>query len=104
MQTIQVTVPFKEGLRARPATELVKVCQVIKSNISLIKDSTHVNPKSIPGIMSLGASYGTPLTLEVNGVDESEGAALLSKFFEGEISGKTACNNGSKQNRLHQYV
>jgi len=84
MQTIQVTVPFKEGLHARPATELVKVCQVIKSNISLIKDTNHVNPKSILGIMSLGASYGTPLTFEVSGVDESEGAAILSKFFEGE--------------------
>jgi len=84
MQTIQVTVPFKEGLHARPATELVKVCQVIKSNISLIKDAAHVNPKSILGIMSLGASYGTPLTLELNGIDESEGAAILSKFFEGE--------------------
>lgn len=82
MQTIQVTVPFKEGLHARPATELVKVCQLIKSNISLVKDTIHVNPKSILGIMSLGASFGTPLTLEVTGIDEEEGAALLSKFFE----------------------
>ena len=85
MQTIQVTVPFKEGLHARPATELVKVCQVIKSNISLIKDTVHVNPKSILGIMSLGASFGTPLTLEVSGIDEEEAASSLSKFFEGEI-------------------
>ena len=85
MQTIQVTVPFKEGLHARPATELVKVCQVIKSNISLIKDTVHVNPKSILGIMSLGASFGTPLTLEVSGIDEDEAVASLSRFFESEI-------------------
>ena len=82
MQTIQVTVPFKEGLHARPATELVKVCQLIQSNISLVKGTIHVNPKSILGIMSLGASFGTPLTLEVTGIDEEEGASLLSKFFE----------------------
>ncbi|MEI8198586.1 MAG: HPr family phosphocarrier protein [Eubacteriales bacterium] len=82
MQTIQVTVPFKEGLHARPATELVKVCQLIKSNISLVKDTIHINPKSILGIMSLGASFGTPLTIEVTGIDEEEGAALLSSFFE----------------------
>jgi len=36
MQTIQVTVPFKEGLHARPATELVKVCMTIKSDITLV--------------------------------------------------------------------
>lgn len=74
--------PFKEGLHARLATELVKICQLIKSNISLIKDTIHVNPKSIFGIMSLGASFGTSLTIEVTGIDEDEGAALLTKFFE----------------------
>jgi len=85
MQTIQVTVPFKEGLHARPATELVKVCQVIKSNISIVKDTVRINPKSILGIMSLGASFGTPLTLEVSGIDEEEAATSLSRFFESEI-------------------
>ncbi len=83
MQTIQVTVPFKEGLHARPATELVKICQLIKSNIALIKGTSHVNPKSILGIMSLGAPCGTPLTIEVTGDDEEDAAGKLSKFFEG---------------------
>ncbi len=83
MQTIQVTVPFKEGLHARPATELVKACMSIKSDVTLIKDDVHVNPKSILGIMSLGASCGTPLTVQVSGVDEEEAIAKLGKFFAG---------------------
>jgi phosphocarrier protein HPr len=83
MQTIQVTVPFKEGLHARPATELVKVCQMIKSDVTLIKEDVHVNPKSILGIMSLGASFGTPLTVTVEGADEVEAVAKLAKYFEG---------------------
>ncbi len=83
MQTIQVTVPFKEGLHARPATELVKVCMTIKSDITLIKDDNHVNPKSILGIMSLGASHGTALTVQVEGADEVEAAEKLKTFFAG---------------------
>ncbi len=83
MQSIQVTVPFKEGLHARPATELVKICMGIKSDIALIKEDTHVNPKSILGIMSLGATHGTALTVQVEGADEVESIAKLKAFFEG---------------------
>ena len=84
MQTIQVTVPFKEGLHARPATELVKVCMKIKSDVLLIKEDVEVNPKSILGIMSLGASFGTPLTVTVDGADEAEAIDRLSAYFKGE--------------------
>ena len=86
MKSIQVTVPFKEGLHARPATDLVKICQVIKSDITLVKEDVTVNPKSILGIMSLGAAYGTPLTIEVNGVDEDLAIEKLSQYFAGQPS------------------
>jgi len=46
MQTIQVTVPFKEGLHARPATELVKVCMTIKSDITLIRMTLMSTPRA----------------------------------------------------------
>lgn len=84
MKSIQVTVPFKEGLHARPATDLVKICQVIKSDITLIKEDVTVNPKSILGIMSLGATFGTPLTIEVNGADEEQAIEKLSQYFVGQ--------------------
>lgn len=83
MQSINVTVPFKEGLHARPATELVKICQQIKSDITLVKEDVNVNPKSILGIMSLGATFGTALTVQTQGADEEEAIAKLGKFFEG---------------------
>lgn len=83
MQKIEVTVPFKEGLHARPATDLVKVCMGIKSDITLIKGETHVNPKSILGIMSLGATFGTGLTVQVAGADEVEAIDKLATFFAG---------------------
>lgn len=83
MQKIEVTVPFKEGLHARPATELVKICMGIKCDITLIKGDAHVNPKSILGIMSLGAGFGAALTVQVEGPDEVEAIAKLGTFFAG---------------------
>jgi phosphocarrier protein HPr len=83
MKSIIVTVPFKEGLHARPATDLVKICQTIKSDISLIKEDVTVNPKSILGIMSLGATFGSALTVEVDGADEDEAIDRLGMFFAG---------------------
>lgn len=83
MQTIAVTVPFKEGLHARPASELAKLCQFIKSEIVLVKEDMNVNPKSILGIMSLGAAFGTDLTVTVTGTDEDEAIAKLTRFFQG---------------------
>lgn len=83
MKTIHVTIPFKEGLHARPASDLVKICQSFKSNISLIKEDVTVNPKSILGIMSLGAAFGSSLTVEADGADEDEAITLLDKYFAG---------------------
>lgn len=83
MQSIEVTVPFKEGLHARPATDLVKICMGIKSDVIIIKDEKHVNPKSILGIMSLGASFGTALTIQVEGTDEVEAIEKLKVYFAG---------------------
>ncbi len=81
MKSISVKVPFKEGLHARPATDLVKLCQGISSKISLIKDDTTVDPKSILGIMALGATFGTELTVEVNGPDEDDAISKLDTYF-----------------------
>lgn len=83
MISIEVTVPFKEGLHARPATDLVKLCQTIKSKIALTKEDVTVDPKSILGIMSLGATFGTPLSVSVNGADEEEAAQKLKTYFAG---------------------
>lgn len=49
---IKFTVPFSEGLHARPAAELVKICQKASSEIIMKKGNTDVNPKSILGIIS----------------------------------------------------
>ncbi|NLM13722.1 MAG: HPr family phosphocarrier protein [Epulopiscium sp.] len=71
----------EEGLHARPASELTKLCQKFSSDIKLIKDSHEVNPKSILGILSLGAGKGDQVTVKVNGQDEQEAMKTIEQFF-----------------------
>lgn len=82
MREITVKVPFEEGLHARPASELAKACQVIESDIVLSKGEQEVNPKSILGIMTLGAAYGDEVVLRVTGEDEDKGIQILEEFFK----------------------
>ena len=79
---LEFTVPFKEGLHARPASELVKICQKAKSEINLIKGETVVNPKSILGIISLAADFGDKIQFNIEGPDEQEISESLNQFFK----------------------
>jgi phosphocarrier protein len=82
MINLTVKVPFKEGLHARPASELVKICQNIKSNITFKKGETEIDPKSILGIMSLGAAYGDDIVITADGEDEASAVSSLKNFFQ----------------------
>ncbi len=82
MRTFTVKVPFEEGLHARPASELAKVCQVIESDIVLSKGDSSVNPKSVLGIMTLGAAFGDEVVFEITGSDEGQAVDSLEVFFK----------------------
>lgn len=81
MKSFTAIVPFEEGLHARPASQLVKVCQTAISDIKIIKGTTEVNPKSILGILTLGASHKDTLSIEITGEDEESVMKKLKDFF-----------------------
>jgi len=82
MKTGEFIIAFEEGLHARPAAELVRVCNNVKSNIIMAKDGMTIDPKSILGIMALGAAKGDNVSIEVDGEDEDEVFANICSFFE----------------------
>jgi phosphocarrier protein len=84
MKSGEFTILFAEGLHARPASELVRLCQKAKSNILLIKDDMTADPKSILGIMALGAAKDSIIKVEVDGEDEVEVFENLTNFFTAE--------------------
>ncbi|MBN2036224.1 MAG: HPr family phosphocarrier protein [Chitinispirillaceae bacterium] len=70
------------GIHARPASKIVQTASGFKSKISLIKDSTASDAKSILHVMMLGANFGSSITIRASGEDEKEAVKALSTLFE----------------------
>jgi len=77
-----VTIRNRAGMHARPAALLVKTASGFASQISIEKDSERVNGKSIMGVITLGATYNTPLKLIADGPDEVAALDALQKLFD----------------------
>jgi len=70
------------GLHARPASSFVQLSERYTSEIRLKKDGMRVNGKSILAILTLAASKGSVVVLEVNGEDEREAFETLKHKLE----------------------
>lgn len=70
------------GLHARPASSFVQVAERYSSEIRLVKDGMRVNGKSILAILTLAASKGSTVGLEVYGDDEREAFETLKRKLE----------------------
>jgi phosphocarrier protein len=77
------------GLHLRSASSFVKAAARFRSDIWVMKDGIEVNGKSILGIISLVAEYGSSITIKANGQDEQQAIDVLAtlvenKFYEEE--------------------
>jgi len=75
----------RAGIHARPSALLVQTTKNFKSNIYIEKDSYRINAKSIMGIITLGAGYGTELKIITDGEDEEAAVEALVKLFESKF-------------------
>ncbi len=80
-----LTVQNRAGIHARPAAIIAQTSNKFESEITLSKDDTTVNAKSIMGVIAMGAGYNTQLTLKVEGPDESEAANVIEELFIGRF-------------------
>ncbi len=77
-----VTIRNRAGMHARPAALLVKTASSFTSQIYIEKDSERVNGKSIMGVITLGATYNTPLKVIADGPDEVQALDAIERLFE----------------------
>jgi len=75
----------KVGLHARPAVLFVETAKRFKSDIRVEKDGKEVDAKSILGVLSLGAEYGSVITIRVNGEDAKEALKALVELVESKF-------------------
>ncbi len=77
-----VTIKNRAGMHARPAALLVKTASSFTAQVFIEKDSERVNGKSIMGVITLGATFNTPLKIIADGPDEAQAVDALERLFE----------------------
>ncbi|MDR2811626.1 MAG: HPr family phosphocarrier protein [Endomicrobium sp.] len=76
-----IVVSNKAGLHARPAATLVQTLSKYQSDVKILKNDFEVDAKSIMGVMSLAAAYGSKLKFIADGPDEYEAIAAVENLF-----------------------
>ncbi len=78
----EAVVKSATGLHARPATLLVKKASSFKSDIYLEYKDKKANIKSLIGVLSLGVTKDSPVTIIASGDDETLAAEEIVKVIE----------------------
>ncbi len=76
-----IVIENKLGMHARPATMIVKIASKFRSEFRIIKGDMEINGKSIMGVMTLAAEYGSELELIADGVDEEYLIREITELF-----------------------
>jgi phosphocarrier protein HPr len=87
--SVDVVIKNRKGLHARASAKFVRCAEEFDADVRVFKDGHSVGGTSIMGLMMLGASIGSTLRLEADGVQATEAIAALvalidDKFGEGE--------------------
>ena len=77
-----LTVKNRAGIHARPAAIIAQTANKYQCEVSLSRDDTTVNAKSIMGVITMAAGYNTGLTLRTDGPDEVECANAIEALFD----------------------
>ena len=80
-----ITIQNRAGIHARPAALLVQATTDFKCNIFFEKGTDRINAKSIMGIMTLGAFYGTEIKIIADGEDEAAAVEIMVRLFESKF-------------------
>lgn len=72
----------RAGMHARAAVKFVQLAAHFKSEITVIKDGTGVNGKSIMGLLTLVAALGVTIVVQAVGPDADDAASALAALVE----------------------
>src|SRR5580692_3021802 len=75
----------KRGLHARASAKVVEAAARFESEITIVKDGTRVNARSIMGLMMLAASLGSEIGVEADGPDASAAMTAMLALIDAKF-------------------
>ena len=82
MHEANVKIVNKLGMHARASATFVKLSGRFTSEITVIKDGTEVNGKSIMGLLMLAAAKGSKIKIRAEGADSKEAIKKLEELVK----------------------
>lgn len=81
-----IVVSSELGIHARPSSLLAQTASSFRSHLLIIQGDRTVDGKSILGIMSLAAEFGSELILEADGPDEEQVIEAIVRHFDNKFA------------------
>ena len=82
MVEIETTIKNRAGIHARPSALIAQTAIKFASRIYLEKNGNKINAKSIMGIITLAASFGSVIKISAEGPDEQEAVNAIKALFD----------------------
>ncbi len=86
LKTAPAVVSDPVGFHLRAAGRIVKLTKTFISDVTIRYNGRSANAKSIMGLASLAAEFGTTVEVEVNGEDETEALMGILKLIEVDLA------------------
>jgi len=86
LKTVNATVSDPVGFHLRAAGRIVKLTKSFTSEVTIRYNGRVANAKSIMGLASLAAEFGTSVQIEINGQDEEVALQQLVQLIEVDLA------------------
>ena len=85
MYSMQTIVKCESGLHNKQATYFIQKANEFRSSIWIEVEDRRINAKSLLGVLSMGVTTGTNVTLVADGADEEAAVSTLSEMLLKDI-------------------
>jgi phosphocarrier protein len=86
LRIAKATVSDPVGFHLRAAGRIVKLTKKFMSEVTIRYDGKSANAKSIMGLASLAAEYGSEVEIEIDGPDEDAAAEAVVHLIQVELA------------------
>jgi len=86
LKTASAVVSDPVGFHLRAAGRIVKLTKTYNSDVTIRYNGRAANAKSIMGLASLAAEFGTTVEIEVSGPDEESAIAGILQLIEVDLA------------------